>query len=134
MDTPTGSAPNGTENGSTESEPAAEQPAAGTISAHAATLKPSPKPSGPAEPNGAPAPGGGDPSEGKLSVSYFVERVLPRARHTDTVVLLRGAGAGGAVSAETEAAILERKKQRGGFVLALVDVVVGEHDRILCLG
>ncbi|GAQ89158.1 hypothetical protein KFL_004920070 [Klebsormidium nitens] len=34
-----------------------------------------------------------------------------------------------------QAVILERRKQRGGVVLALMDVVVGpEHDRRLCLG
>jgi hypothetical protein len=75
-----------------------------------------------------------DPSEGKLSVSYFLERVLPRVRHTDTVVLLRGAGRWESLSPAVEAAVLERKKLRGGVVLALVDIVVGEHDRILCLG
>lgn len=141
-DTPGGSALHGdsrresVENGVAEEKPAASI-AHTPASPAAKTPIPSPAlaPRADPEPNGAPAAADGDdPSEGKLSVSYFLERVLPRARHTDTVVVLRGAGAGAGLSAETEAAILERKKQRGGVVLALVDVVVGEHDRILCLG
>lgn len=37
-----------------------------------------------------------------------------RARHTDTVVVPGGHEAGAGLSAETEAGILERKKQPGG--------------------